>query len=687
MAASIPQAFIDDLLERTDIVDVVDSRVKLKKAGKNYSACCPFHDEKTPSFTVSQDKQFFYCFGCGATGNAVGFIMDYERISFPEAIESLAKTAGVEVPREQNPNPEKRAQEASKEKSRKTLYKLMGSANDYYQQQLRIHASKATAINYLKNRGLSGHIAKDFGIGYAPPGWNNLLKELAKTNESQDLLLEGGMLVHNEEKDSLYDRFRERITFPIRDIRGRVIGFGGRVLNDEKPKYLNSPETPIFHKGKELYGLYEARQAYRQLPRLLIVEGYMDVVALAQYGIRYGAATLGTACGENHLNQAFRYTNEVVFCFDGDNAGRKAAKRAMENALTTMKDGRQIKFLYLPEGEDPDTLIRQVGTDKFTRLIESASPLEHFLFEELSQDINTQTMEGRARLCKLAAPLIDQLPRGVYRELMFGQLANRTQLSVDALINLLDELSSNSTPASPRREDPSPQNQSARPKLSTNLPQDNVKPKTTNSSLEPATNTRSNHITEEPYETGTHYKPHELDTNYTPTHAIARGMLKTQGKKATYLNTEELALTLLLYKPQLAQNTGNIDVLRHSQKDNIRLLVDLIELLQQRADFSSSQILGHWQGTYGTTSTELLQQLLSKADLFHHAHGLATNEEKQLFKPQQEFLDTLQKLTAQQEQQDCNLIVEQLNNKPPEQWTETEKQLYRKAIMAMSNEN
>lgn len=672
MASIIPQSFIDDLLERVDIVDVVDHRVKLKKAGKNYSACCPFHDEKTPSFTVSQDKQFFYCFGCGASGNAVGFVMDYERVSFPEAIETLAKSAGVEVPREQNKDPKQRAREDAKERERRTLYKLMDDSNSYYQQQLRGHPQKATAVNYLKNRGLSGHIAKDFGIGYAPAGWENLKETLGTNEENQRLLLEGGMLIHNEERDSLYDRFRERIMFPIRDIRGRVIGFGGRVLDDSKPKYLNSPETPIFHKGKELYGLYEARQALRQIPRLLVVEGYMDVVALAQYDIRYGVATLGTACGEDHLNRAFRYTNEVVFCFDGDAAGRKAARRAMEISLTAMQDGRQIRFLYLPEGEDPDTLVRQVGADKFTRLIEGASPLEQFLFEELSQDIDTQTMEGRARLCKLAAPMIDQLPRGIYRELMFGQLAKRTQLSMDALMNLLEELPQESTPSTTSTEAVT---HKANPKVSQHQ-------QTQYSASSKGGNEGSN---DSYYKaTPAYASPQPPLSQPTSFHPIQREPAATA---SIHFNTEELALALLLYQPQLAETAINLEALHHSDKANLKLLVSLIELLQQRPEFTSGQILGHWQGTHGTSSAAKLQQLLNKATLFHRAKEISSDNEKHRFNPEQEFSDTLKSLLHQQQQLDCNRIIEQLDNKPPQDWTDAEKQLYRKAIAARANQS
>ena len=429
MAGLIPQSFIDNLLDRVDIVDVVDRRVKLKKSGKNYSACCPFHQEKTPSFTVNGEKQFYYCFGCGAGGNALGFVMDYENLEFPAAVEMLADTVGMKVPREAGRDPEQ-------QQSRRDLYSLMEEVAKFYKIQLRQHPQHNIATDYLKGRGLTGQVAAQFNIGFAPAGWDNLLKALGATGERKGQLLQAGMLIENE-SGRVYDRFRERVMFPIRDARGRVIAFGGRVLGDGEPKYLNSPETPIFQKGRELYGFYEARQANRKLDRVIIVEGYMDVIALAQHGITNATATLGTATSSVHLEKIYRQCPEVVFCFDGDNAGRQAAARALEAALPCMSDGHQARFLFLPEGEDPDTLVRQSGPDHFWSLVADATPLETFLFDSLSEGLDLESMDGRARLSKLAAPLLQTLPDGVYRRLMFSDLAERTGLESAALTELI----------------------------------------------------------------------------------------------------------------------------------------------------------------------------------------------------------------------------------------------------------
>ncbi len=441
MAGKIPQHFIDDLLNRVDIVELIDSRVPLKKAGREYQACCPFHNEKTPSFTVSPSKQFYHCFGCGAHGTAIGFLMEYDHMEFVEAIEELAKSVGVEVPREAGmgrAQPDKRAPD---------LYELMQRAANFYSQQLRLHPESNPAIAYLKGRGLSGEVARDFGIGYAPPGWDNLFKALGGQNPQ--LLITAGLLVEKE-GGKRYDRFRERIMFPIRDRRGRVIGFGGRVLGDDKPKYLNSPETPIFHKGRELYGLYEARQTNRELPRLLVVEGYMDVVALAQYGIRYAVASLGTAVTAEHLEQLFRASDEVVFCFDGDRAGRDAAWRGLEIALPHMRDGRRLRFMFMPEGEDPDTLVRQIGTEAFEQQLDRAQSLDEFLIEQFKQQGDFRRLDGQARLVEQSRPLISKLPEGVYRHKLLERLAPLANIAPERLAQMLG-LGGNTTAATPLR--------------------------------------------------------------------------------------------------------------------------------------------------------------------------------------------------------------------------------------------
>lgn len=427
MAGKIPAQFIDELMTRIDIVDVIDARVPLKKGGRDYMACCPFHTEKTPSFTVSQTKQFYHCFGCGAHGTAIGFLMDYEHMGFVDAVQELAARVGMTVPREAL---------ASDDSGSNELYEVLEAAAAYYRRQLREHAGGARAIEYLKKRGLSGEIAATFAIGYAPPGWDNVLRALGGDAQRETLLLRAGLLIDKPE-GGRYDRFRDRIMFPIHDRRGRIIGFGGRVLDDNTPKYLNSPETPVFHKGRELYGLYLARARVRQLSRLLVVEGYMDVVALAQYDIQYAVATLGTATTSDHLEQLYRATPEVVFCFDGDRAGRAAAWRALETALPVLREGRQARFLFLPDGEDPDSMVRKEGKDSFEARLNTATPLSRFFFDELAKQVDTDSVDGRARLAELAKPLLSKLPNGVFRQMMLEQLSGIVQLGSEKLAMLI----------------------------------------------------------------------------------------------------------------------------------------------------------------------------------------------------------------------------------------------------------
>ncbi|MCO6413518.1 MAG: DNA primase [Thiogranum sp.] len=425
MAGRIPQTFIDELLNRVDIVDVIDARVPLKKAGREFSACCPFHNEKTPSFTVSQAKQFYHCFGCGAHGSAIGFLMDYEHMEFPEAVEELARAAGLEVPRE--------AGAARQDQQRlDNHFTLLERAERFYRNQLREHPQASKAIEYLKNRGLSGEVAKQFALGYAPPGWDNLLRHLGSDAQAQKLALELGLLIRRDD-GGLYDRFRDRIMFPIRDRRGRTIAFGGRVLGDEKPKYMNSPESAVFHKGEQLYGLFEARKVNQKLERLLVVEGYMDVVALAQFGMNNAVATLGTATTPEHLERLYRTVKEVVFCFDGDNAGRRAAWRALENALPALRDGREARFLFLPEGEDPDSLIRKIGFEDFLRNTVESIPLSQFFYEHLTRQVDISTREGRAHLVEMARPLLEKLPDSVFRDLMLDRLTEISGVNEEKL--------------------------------------------------------------------------------------------------------------------------------------------------------------------------------------------------------------------------------------------------------------
>jgi len=457
VAGRIPRAFIDELLARTDIVEVIGSRVPLKKAGREWKANCPFHGEKTPSFTVSQAKQFYHCFGCGAHGTALTFLMEHDRLSFPDAVEDLAGRAGLEVPREGGAGPDPR------DRVLDDLYALNAQVDAHFREALK---DSERAKDYLKRRGLVGETAARYHLGYAPAGWDVLLRKFGATDAGRQALLAAGLIIErspDQQKSSgpgFYDRFRDRVMFPIRDSRGRVVGFGGRVIDQGEPKYLNSPETVLFHKGRELYGLYETRQELRQIPRLMVVEGYMDVVRLAQAGIHYAVATLGTATTPEHLNRLFRVTSDVVFCFDGDKAGRQAAWRALETCLPSAKEGRQLKFLFLPEGHDPDTLVAEEGREAFEARLEGALPLSEYLVRHLAAEIDLASVDGRARLAELAKPLIGRTPEGVYRELLIERLAREVRMPAPRLAELLGLHDAH-------RVEPAPPERRARPLRST----------------------------------------------------------------------------------------------------------------------------------------------------------------------------------------------------------------------------
>ena len=431
MTGRIPQSFIDELVARSDIVELIGSRVPLKKAGREFKACCPFHDEKNPSFWVSPDKQFYHCFGCGAHGTSLGFLMNYDRLSFPEAVEELATRAGLEVPKEARPDD-------GRSRAEPDLVALMARVAAHWAQLL---PRDPRARGYVEGRGLTPETLAKFMIGYAANSWNDVLRRFGQSDAQRDALAAGGLVIERDagqvrDGERHYDRFRDRIMFPIRDARGRVIAFGGRVIDQGEPKYLNSPETSLFHKGRELYGLYEVRQNRAPLRRLMIVEGYMDVVRLHQAGITYAVATLGTATTPEHLKRAFRLVNEVVFAFDGDRAGRAAAWRALGNALPEAREGRQLRFLFLPEGHDPDTLVGAEGREAFEARLDGALPLSEYLVQELSSQVDLAHADGRARLAESARPLVARVPEGVYRELLLARLAETIRLPAERLRTL-----------------------------------------------------------------------------------------------------------------------------------------------------------------------------------------------------------------------------------------------------------
>lgn len=570
-AGRIPQAFIDEVLLRTDIVDLIDARVKLKRAGKNYAACCPFHQEKSPSFTVNREKQFYYCFGCGASGNALSFLMEHDRLEFMDGLKQLASHAGMTLP-------ETRDAGSSPRDTQQPLFDTLERAALHFEQQLRQAPARDRAVSYLKKRGITGAIAKHFRLGYAPPGWDNLLQGLGSEPALHERLLQAGLLIRNEQRNSVYDAMRDRVIFPIRDFRGRVIAFGGRVLNDDKPKYLNSPESPVFHKGQELYGLYEARQSGK-LTRLLVVEGYMDVVALAQHGIPEAVATLGTATSTTHIERLFRVVSDVVFCFDGDNAGRRAAWRALENALPALKDGVSARFLFLPDGEDPDSLVRREGPELFRARIEADSvTLTEQLFRHLSEGLQLSSLEGRSKLANEALPLLALVSESLFKTLLLQRLSELTELRLEILEKqLAQRTNANASPATASPTTSAPETMS-----------------------QPPHGNDTNH--EEPYwaQSADDDVPAWLHQEAsTPSHVpFARTKHPSRGRTQppTLRSLSAQAIRLLLQAPSLAIQWPH-DLLLTLDDPESPVLQALLNDLQREPDRSLAALLGSWHGT------------------------------------------------------------------------------------------
>jgi len=615
----IAPEFIDELLARTDIVEVVQSRVVLKKTGQNYTGLCPFHKEKSPSFSVSQDKQFYYCFGCQASGSALKFLMEFERLEFLAAIEMLAGNAGMQVPQTSSQGSPERNER------RKSIYNILEQSAHFYQAQLKQNSHKAQAIDYLKARGVSGEIARDFGLGYAPPGWDNLYKDQAKTNLEHDLLIESGMVVNNKDEDKTYDRFRDRIMFPIRDIRGRVIAFGGRILGEGQPKYLNSPETPVFHKGRELYGLFEARKRTQKLTQLLVVEGYMDVVALAQNNINYAVATLGTATSGEHLERMFRLVSRLVFCFDGDNAGRNAAWKALAVALPLMRDGRSARFLFLPDGEDPDSLVRKEGKDKFEWRLDQAQPLPDFFFNKLQADIDIKSLDGKAHLSNLAMPMINEIPSGVFKQLMIEQLSILTGLAADKLVAASASVAARYVPSAPK----------SKPTMSEPAPpgaQDTFQQGMSRQDLtSPANNSREN---------------------------------------IEFAKLVNMAIAMLLRQPELSQQFDEKAYSRLEAGPGSELLLELIHAIVAREITSPVMLLATWQDR---PEFDYLRDLIEQEQL------LDVSELPEEFTG---VINTLLRLTDVQSGQ---LLRADLLSKPFDEMSESEREMLKNLVKIRHN--
>ena len=525
----------------------------------------------------------------------MGFLMDYERLEFPEAVESLAQTVGLQVPKE-----ELRPGQTPPQDTNRPILEQLEQATRFYEHSLRKHPEAKRAVAYLKGRGLSGEIARAFRVGFAPPGWDNLLQTADNDAQQIKRLTDGGMLVTND-RGRTYDRFRDRIVFPILDARGRVIAFGGRVLGDDKPKYLNSPETPVFHKSRELYGLYQARKSERSLNRIVVVEGYMDVIALAQYGIGYAVATLGTATSQTHLERVYRLCPEVVFCFDGDSAGRRAAARSLEIALPEMRDGVSAKFLFLPDGEDPDSMVRQLGTEAFLEQVEKSQPLSEFLFEQLSDGIDSSTADGKARLSKTCAPQINRIPQGVFRQLMLEELSRRTGVSAD---NLRDYVATHVTPQQRAAIVNEANHETGSQTQSTD---------------------RYNHAASNDY----HYPEQDssLEADYYA------DMRPTRASKIR-LSPIKFITALLLNHPALAEAVEDIGFLKQSTDQDTQLFLRVLDVAKKNPHYKPSHIFAYWLGTHGNQAETKILQSLAASELYHPPVGTGRDDH-------QEFSDAL----------------------------------------------
>ena len=576
MAGRIPASFIETLNDRLNLVDVVNSRVALKKTGKEYSGRCPFHDDSSPSFSVNPDKQVYHCFGCGASGGLISFIMEFDRIDFVTAVDNLASLTGLEVPNEA---------EDPEAGHRKKLFSILEEADSLFRKALKLDSESRQAVNYLKDRGLTGTIAHRFGLGFAPNGWRFLFDQLGQNAEQKKQLLESGLTVINQQGRE-YDRFRDRIMFPIRDIRGRTIAFGGRVLDNSKPKYLNSPETKLFYKSDTLYGIYEARQACRSLDRVLVVEGYMDVVALAQYGINFAVATLGTSLTSHHLDRLSRQTEQVIVCFDGDPAGKTAAKRALDTVLPFLADEFSIRFLFLPDGQDPDSLVRNEGTNAFLTRLNDALPASEALILLLSEDVDLKKIDGRARLTALALPKIARVPASIYRSLMLDTLAELSGTRRSDLDARLDEIEISSSPPSSRDES----NEQGSSRVQIDIPQAQVGNKNIDSQHEDES--RSSQII-----------PVFEEEN------LPQKLFMPNPEKPEPLANR--LLWLLLQDPELLKKVVMIP--ETSRLPNIQALREVSLWIDKTAIRTTAAMMGHFSGT---ELGRLLSKLLGQEALF-----------------------------------------------------------------------